>query len=94
MTQILQKRPAAITLRAGSLAKQHIQQEGLSAHQVDMIPGAAGGPKGIGLMGLDQAIFGDFLISPPTVLSSLSSMLPRNRPLYLKLFHSVPLARY
>lgn len=61
MTQILQKRPAAITLRAGSLAKQHIQQEGLSAHQVDMIPGAAGGPKGIGLMGLDQAIFGDFL---------------------------------
>ena len=45
MTQILQKRPAGIVLRAGSLAKQRIQQEGLSAHQVDMIPGAAGGPK-------------------------------------------------
>ena len=61
MTQILQKRPAALTIQAGSLAKQLIQKEGLQAHLVDMIPGAAGGPKGIGLMGLDQAIFGDFL---------------------------------
>lgn len=61
MTQILQKRPAALTIQAGSLAKQLIQKEGLQAHYVDMIPGAAGGPKGIGLMGLDQAIFGDFL---------------------------------
>lgn len=61
MTQILQKRPAALTIQAGSLAKQLIEKEGLQAHHVDMIPGAAGGPKGIGLMGLDQAIFGDFL---------------------------------
>ena len=61
MTQILQKRPAALTIQAGSLAKQLIQKEGLQAYHVDMIPGAAGGPKGIGLMGLDQAIFGDFL---------------------------------
>ena len=61
MTQILQKRPTALTIQAGSLAKQLIQKEGLQAHHVDMIPGAAGGPKGIGLMGLDQAIFGDFL---------------------------------
>ena len=61
MTQILQKRPAALTLQAGSLAKQLIEKEGLYAQHVDMIPGAAGGPKGIGLMGLDQAIFGDFL---------------------------------
>ena len=61
MTQILQKHPAALTIQAGTLAKQLIQKEGLQAHHVDMIPGAAGGPKGIGLMGLDQAIFGDFL---------------------------------
>lgn len=61
MTQILQKRPSSITLRAGSLAKQLIENEGLYAHQVDTIPGAAGGPKGIGLTGLDQAIFGEFL---------------------------------
>lgn len=61
MIQILQKRPSALTLRAGSLAKQLIAKEGLQSQHVDMIPGAAGGPKGIGLMGLDQAIFGDFL---------------------------------
>ena len=61
MTQILLKRPSSLTIQAGSLAKQLIQQEGLQAQHVDMIPGAAGGPKGIGLMGLDQAIFGDFL---------------------------------
>lgn len=61
MTQILQKRPAALTIQTGSLAKQLIEKEGLQAHHVDMIPGAAGGPKGIGLMGLDQAIFAEFL---------------------------------
>ena len=61
MTQILYRKPNALNIQAGSLAKQIIQKEGLQAHHVDMIPGAAGGPKGIGLMGLDQAIFGDFL---------------------------------
>ncbi|AXY55582.1 patatin-like phospholipase family protein [Acinetobacter chinensis] len=61
MTQILQKRPAALNIQTGTLARQLIQNEGLQAHHVDIIPGAAGGPKGIGLMGLDQAIFGDFL---------------------------------
>ncbi len=61
MTQILQKRPAALNIQAGTLARQLIQNEGLQAHHVDIIPGAAGGPKGIGLMSLDQAIFGDFL---------------------------------
>ncbi|WP_089605318.1 patatin-like phospholipase domain-containing protein [Acinetobacter piscicola] len=61
MTQILQKRPSSISIRAGSLAKQLIEKEGFHAQQVDMIPGAAGGPKGIGLTGLDQAIFGEFL---------------------------------
>lgn len=61
MTQILYKKPSSLKIQAGTLAKQLIQKEGLQAHHVDMIPGAVGGPKGIGLMGLDQAIFGDFL---------------------------------
>ncbi|WP_168408503.1 patatin-like phospholipase family protein [Acinetobacter indicus] len=61
MIQILQKRPPALTLRAGHLAQQLIAEQGLQPDQVDMIPGAAGGPKGIGIQGLDQAIFGEFL---------------------------------
>ena len=61
MIQILEKRSPALNIRAGHLARQLIQQEGFHAQQVDILPGAAGGPKGIGLTGLDQAIFGSFL---------------------------------
>lgn len=61
MTQILKKSPKALCLRAGSKAHAWIKQQGLSAQDIDTLPGAAGGPKGIGLVGLDQAIFGDFL---------------------------------
>lgn len=61
MSYILKKAAPALHIRAGSIAKQLILKEGLHAQQVDMIPGAAGGPKGIGLTGLDQAIFGAFL---------------------------------
>lgn len=65
MTQILQKRPPSLTIRAGHLARQLIEKEGLQASFVDTIPGAAGGPKGIGIQGLDQAIFGDFFAQAP-----------------------------
>ena len=63
--QILQKRPPALNIRAGQLARQLIEKEGLQASFVDILPGAAGGPKGIGIQGLDQAIFGDFLAQAP-----------------------------
>lgn len=61
MTQILKKSIPALNIRVGHQARELILKEGLQAHHVDTIPGAAGGPKGIGLTGLDQAIFGDFL---------------------------------
>ncbi len=61
MTHILKSFPSSLNIKAGKLAKALIQKEGLQASQVDVIPGAAGGPKGIGIQGLDQAIFGDFL---------------------------------
>ena len=61
MTQILKKSIPALNIRVGHQARELILKEGLQAHHVDTIPGAAGGPKGIGLIGLDQAIFGDFL---------------------------------
>lgn len=59
--QILPKRAPALTIRAGHLARELILKEGLQPAQVDIIPGAAGGPKGIGIQGLDQAVFADFL---------------------------------
>src|SRR5690606_12660985 len=61
MIHILQKRTPALTIRAGHLARDLILKEGLQPAQVDIIPGAAGGPKGIGIQGLDQAVFADFL---------------------------------
>lgn len=63
MSQILKKSAPAIELRVGHQARQLILKEGLHADHVDIIPGAAGGPKGIGIHGLDQAIFGQFLNS-------------------------------
>jgi len=65
MMQILQKRPSSLNVRAGRLARQLIEKEGLQANFVDIVPGAAGGPKGLGIQGLDQAIFGDFLAQAP-----------------------------
>jgi hypothetical protein len=65
MTQILKKHAPSLNIQAGYLAKQLIKKEGLNASQVDIIPGAAGGPKGLGIQGLDQAIFGNFLAQAP-----------------------------
>ena len=50
-----------LTIRAGPRALARIRSHGLDAADVAMIPGAAGGPKVLGLSGLDVAIFGDWL---------------------------------
>ena len=55
----------ALTLRAGSDAIAHLREHGLRAADVDIVPGAAGGPKALGINGLDQAVFGDFLPAAP-----------------------------
>ena len=65
MVEILSKKPPALSIRAGHLAQKLILDEGLQAKHVDIIPGAAGGPKGLGLQGLDQAIFDTFLPQHP-----------------------------
>ena len=61
MYHILKKSAYPLTLKAGPIAKAHILQQGLCAQDVDTLPGAAGGPKGIGILGLEQAIFNEFL---------------------------------
>jgi len=55
----------ALTLRAGTDAIAHLREYGLRAEDVDIVPGAAGGPKALGINGLDRAVFGDFLPRAP-----------------------------
>lgn len=73
--QILKKSTAALEIRVGQQARELILKEGLNAAQVDIIPGAAGGPKGIGIHGLDQAIFGDFLSQVPQKRTLIGSSI-------------------
>jgi hypothetical protein len=60
-TPAIHSRASALIFRAGKKAREHIRQYGLRAGDIGLLPGAAGGPKGIGLLGLDRAIFGQFL---------------------------------
>ena len=57
--------PSPITIRAGPGALERIRSHGLDAADVSLIPGAAGGPKALGILGLDRAIFGEWLPGKP-----------------------------
>ncbi len=56
-----------LILRAGPRAIRHIREHGLRAQDIDIVPGAAGGPKGLGIAGLDLAVFGQWLPRAPRV---------------------------
>src|SRR5712675_872077 len=58
---------SVLTIRAGPRAAEKIRAHGLDPALVEIIPGAAGGPKGLGIAGLDRAIFGEWLPSVPGV---------------------------
>ena len=51
----------ALRIYAGPTARKHIETHGLQAQDVGVIPGAAGGPKGLVLGPLDRYIFGEWL---------------------------------
>ena len=51
----------ALRILAGPVAMQHIRQHGLQAQDIGVIPGAAGGPKGLILGPLDRHLFGTWL---------------------------------
>lgn len=55
----------AITIRAGARALAAIRADGLRAADVAIVPGAAGGPKALGLHGLDVALFGEWFPAAP-----------------------------
>ena len=64
MTAIHSPYPA-LTLKAGKRALARIRQQGLGAADVGVLPGAAGGPKALGIQGLDLALFGEWLPRAP-----------------------------
>ncbi|WP_395055426.1 phospholipase [Polaromonas sp.] len=51
----------ALRIYAGPTARQHIADHGLQPQHVRVVPGAAGGPKGLVLGPLDRFIFGEWL---------------------------------
>jgi hypothetical protein len=51
----------ALHIHAGPAARRHIEQHGLRPQDIRLIPGAAGGPKGLILTHLDRHLFGHWL---------------------------------
>jgi hypothetical protein len=51
----------ALRIYAGPLARRHIAEHGLQPRDVAVVPGAAGGPKGLILGPLDRFLFGEWL---------------------------------
>jgi hypothetical protein len=51
----------ALRIHAGPLAREHIERNGLRPQDVRIIPGAAGGPKGLILGPIDRFLFGEWL---------------------------------
>ncbi|HEY8607162.1 MAG TPA: patatin-like phospholipase family protein [Noviherbaspirillum sp.] len=61
----MMKKPSPIAIHAGPKALAHLHAHGLRAADVAVVPGAAGGPKGLILQKLDQWLFGSWLPSAP-----------------------------
>ena len=53
----------SLVVRAGPRALKHLRDHGLQPNDIDIVPGAAGGPKGLGLARLDEYLFADWLPS-------------------------------
>ena len=51
----------SLHIQAGPRALKHLRENGLRPQDIDIVPGAAGGPKGLGLAKLDEHIFADWL---------------------------------
>jgi hypothetical protein len=66
---------SSITVLAGKTARQQIQQNGLNASTVAVIPAAAGGPKGLILQALDQWLFGTWLPAAPRTRSLIGASI-------------------
>ncbi|OZB18385.1 MAG: hypothetical protein B7X58_03440 [Marinobacter sp. 34-60-7] len=65
----------ALTFRAGRRAMERLREKPLGPEDVHVVPGAAGGPKALGLSGLDKAIFGDWLPQVPQPRALIGSSI-------------------
>lgn len=65
----------ALTIKAGTRALLKIRDQGLQPADVGIIPGAAGGPKALGIQGLDLALFGDWLQRAPRERSLIGASI-------------------
>lgn len=74
MSAILIKAPA-LTIKAGPRAMTRIRERGLLPADVGTLPGAAGGPKALGIQGLDLALFGDWLTRAPRERSLIGASI-------------------
>lgn len=74
MSAILIKTPA-LTIKAGKRAYKRIREQGLQPADVGIVPGAAGGPKALGIQGLDLALFGDWLQRAPRERSLIGASI-------------------
>lgn len=59
--------PSVLVIRAGARALARLRAHGLDPADIEIVPGAAGGPKGLGIAGLDRALFGGWLAQAPRV---------------------------
>ncbi len=66
---------SVLTIRAGKRALERIRAEGLNPSDIEIVPGAAGGPKALGIAGLDRAVFGEWLPSAPGVRHLIGSSI-------------------
>ncbi len=66
---------AALQIYAGPRAREHLRNHGLRPQDVRVIPAAAGGPKGITLLPLDQFIFGQWLTQSQQVVHLLGASI-------------------
>ena len=51
----------ALRIHAGPRARRHVEQHGLRPRDISVVPGAAGGPKGLILGPIDRFVFGRWL---------------------------------
>ena len=67
--------PDAITVRAGASARESLARDGWNPALFDTLVGASGGPKFLGIAGLDRFLFGDFLMRADNPLHLIGSSI-------------------